>query len=248
MMLTVRYHGMTDQGRIRPNNEDAWRAEPALGLFVLSDGMGGMAAGEVASAMVVEGAAGLLKEPLSAPGMDAGGIEALLKNVLVRLSDEIREAGLRNSAQRGMGATAVLALIREERIHVAHVGDSRAWLVRGGKLFQLTRDHSYAQQLIDEGLLDPRETRGHPGRFQLTQCMGMIGVPRPGFHSMELSPGDRILLSSDGLSDMLDPGDIESLAAKAIDPADACRKLVRAANEAGGHDNITVVVLDMAGD
>lgn len=240
--LRAEFAAQTDTGRVRPNNEDAWAADPELGLYLVSDGMGGCAAGEVASAMVCERVPSFIKDRLL-PAMSEKETERVLEDALKEASREVREDGARKIEHAGLGATAVLVLFREDVLTAANVGDSRAYLFRGGKLFLLTKDHSGAQELIDAGKLDRRFVRGHPGRFQLTQCMGMTEEVSPGIHTMKLTAGDRILLSSDGLTDMIDEEDIERLLGKAVNPEDACRRLVRAANEAGGSDNITTLVL-----
>jgi len=241
----IRFEGVTDQGLVRPNNEDTWACDPDADFFLVSDGMGGMASGETASAMVAECVSQLLRKRLGkARGENA--VKDAVRRTLIEVSEKIKKEGMENPVNYGMGATAVIAVVKEGALTIGHVGDSRAYLLRGPRLELLTRDHSKAQELINEGKLDPAFVRGHPGRFQLTQCMGMGGVPEPGLLTVKLTERDRVLLATDGVSDMLEDSEIESLLAQAAGPGDACREIVRAAKEAGGKDNITAVVLEVS--
>ncbi len=245
-MSTIRYAGMTDVGRARTENEDRWFADPAQGLYLVADGMGGSAAGGVASQIVAEVLPKLLARRLEGNAAALGPQAAeRLSAALLELSERLRDESHDAPGLRGMGATVVLALVRGTRAVISHLGDSRAYLLRAGKLRRLTNDHTIAQLLLDRGELSAEEAAGHPGRSRLTRFVGMGADAAPETETIELSPGDRLLLCTDGLTGMV--GDRQILAAltEHPDPAEACRRLVAAANEAGGKDNIAVVVVQM---
>jgi protein phosphatase len=238
----IEHCGMTALGRVRPENEDAWIAVPEEGLYIVADGMGGRAAGEVAAAMVIQQLPELIKEKISADA-DVGSekIQGLLTEILELVSRQIYEAGLSRRSQQGMGSTVVLCLIRGKKIIVANVGDSRAYLLRGQTLERLTKDHSVFQQLVDQGLVPEQAQRGHPARFQLTQCMGQPDKVVPGIAVRELASGDLFLLCTDGLHDMLNDTHILKIISQSPVPLNTCSELLAAANRSGGLDNVTVV-------
>ncbi|MDD5216590.1 MAG: protein phosphatase 2C domain-containing protein [Candidatus Omnitrophica bacterium] len=241
----IQYAAVTDIGRARPNNEDFWRAVPEMGLYMVSDGMGGRASGEVAAEMVIELLPILFKHKLPADlPLNTPRMRAIVNDTLLHASLRIFEAGEKNPSHRGMGATVVFCLFRGREVLTAHVGDSRAYLFRAHRLTRLTKDHSVFQLLVDQGEAVEEEASGHPARFQLTQCMGHGMLIEPGLSVMEWIPQDRILLASDGLFDMIDDGTIEKTLQKYSEPSEACKELVAAANNAGGKDNITALVID----
>jgi serine/threonine protein phosphatase PrpC len=144
---------------------------------------------------------------------------------------------------QGMGSTAVIAVLRDSALHVANVGDSRAYLVRAGQAKLLSRDHSVAALLAERGEISPEEARKHPLRNQLRECLGGHRPPRPDYVCAPLWPGDRVVLCSDGLWDMVPDQQTAAMVAEGADPLEVARALVAAANASGGRDNITVIVL-----
>lgn len=168
--------------------------------------------------------------------------------VLVELSEQLRKESQATPGLKGIGSTVVLALVRNGQGIVAHLGDSRAYLLRSGRLEQLTTDHTIAQLLVDRGELTPDEAAAHPGRAQLTRFVGMATEAIPETQNIDLSSGDWLLLCSDGLSGMLSDRQIQSILNQQTLPADACRDLIAAANQAGGKDNVTAVIVAMGDD
>ncbi|PIX37510.1 MAG: hypothetical protein COZ57_33950, partial [Armatimonadetes bacterium CG_4_8_14_3_um_filter_66_20] len=234
--------GNTDVGKARERNEDAFLCDAAAGLFLVCDGMGGHAAGDRASGLAVEE----LAAHLSADRLDAtspADLAGLLAEALQRANDAILALAAADRALWGTGSTAVIAVFDGVRLHLSNIGDSRGYLIRGGRTRVQTRDHSVAAGLVEAGQLKPEALRDHPMRNQLTAALGTEGRVNPAYTSLALLPGDRIVLCSDGLWDMVEDADIVALVAAHDDPAAAVAALIEAANAAGGTDNITAVVL-----
>ncbi len=243
-MSTVNYAVLSDIGRLRTANEDRWFADPRQGLYLVADGIGGSAAGGLASQIVVEVLPRLLRSKLRDAKHSAG--PEIVKQVaaaLVELSERLRDESRRALGLKGMGSTVVLALVRDWQAVMAHMGDSRAYLLRAGRLEQLTRDHTIAQLLVDRGELMPDEMASHPAQSQLTRFVGMATEALPETKGLKLVAGDRLLLCSDGLTGMLSDQQIQDILSKQAGPEEACRQLIVAANEAGGKDNVTALVV-----
>jgi PPM family protein phosphatase len=229
-------------GRVREGNEDSYMVrEP---LFAVADGMGGHQGGEVASNLALASMESIAQEP--PPDGDSAP----------RLAEVVREAN-RVVLQRansdpslsGMGTTLTAVLAGSGgRVHLAHVGDSRAYLLRDGEMSQLTRDQTVVQRLVDEGRISPEEAEIHPQRSILTNALGVDRDIEVDEASYELGVGDRLLLCSDGLSGMVPEVDIQRILVENEDPQAACDALVEAANQAGGQDNITALILDAVED
>lgn len=220
----------SDIGLVREANEDSLLAEPPV--FAVADGMGGHRGGEVASALALE----------------------TLRQVRGPLADQVREANrvvfersLSDRALSGMGTTLTAAVAEETRVRLAHVGDSRAYLWRDGRLRRLTEDHTLVNQMVKEGKITEQEATVHPQRSILTRALGVDRDVRVDEDSVDVLDQDRILLCSDGLTAMVGDGQIASVLAQAADPQEAADLLARAANEAGGIDNITALVVDFRG-
>jgi serine/threonine protein phosphatase PrpC len=232
---------MTDMGRMRKNNEDRYLV--AGRLAAVADGMGGHRAGEVASAIAMEELAVLEHAgPWPTPA-EAG--EAL-RTVFLAANRRIRETAAKDSEFEGMGTTLVALLEDGDSVHLANVGDSRAYLLRNGELSQVTVDHTLVQELIDEGRLRPEEAERHPQRSIITRALGVESEVEVDLFTYQLLSGDRLLLCSDGLSGVVDEQRIRNVLLRVPEPQRAAEKLVAMANEGGGPDNITVVVLDTA--
>ncbi len=243
-MNRITHAGLTDRGRVRQRNEDRWLADADLGLFVVSDGMGGECAGELAAQIVIETLPLLLRQAL-ADISDLSDLQVIeqARGVLADLSHHVRHESQGQPGLDGMGATVVLTLIRDQTALIAHMGDSRAYLFRDGRLEQLTRDHSLVQLLLDCGEITPAEAVHHPSRGQLTRFIGMTGEPLPEARVLELHSGDRLLLCSDGLTGMLTDDEVRTILTENVSPTTACERLVAAANAAGGRDNLTAVIV-----
>lgn len=236
-MIVGRAAGVTDTGRRRRRNEDAFVCEPPL--FAIADGMGGAQAGELASRL----AAAAIEEAGAAVG-DAEGVAGAVRTANAR----IFERSLTDPAVAGMGTTATVALVDEHTgsLTLAHVGDSRAYRYRDGVLEQLTTDHSLVAELVRTGRLTEAEAAVHPHRSVITRALGTEAEVEVDTRTLELTPGDIVLLCSDGLSAMVRDDEIARLLGESdLDPYQAAETLVRAANAAGGEDNVTVVVFEV---
>jgi protein phosphatase len=243
-MSTIRHAGLSDIGRVRAANEDHWFADSRQGLYLVADGIGGSVAGGVASQIVAEVLPRLLRRKLRGSEDLADPETAkLVLATLVELSEQLRRESRNALGVKGIGSTVVLALVRDGQALVAHLGDSRAYLLHAGRLEQLTKDHTIAQLLVDRGEITPEEVASHPARGQLTRFVGMAAQCLPEARMITLAPNDRLLLSSDGLTGMLSDRQILAILEDELLPEEACQTLVAAANEAGGQDNITALIV-----
>ena len=234
---TLAWGSRSDVGLVRGHNEDSFLVQAPL--FAVCDGMGGHAAGEVASSIAVSTIAE--KAPAGADDVLLGvAVEAA--NTAVMLGAE------QGVGKPGMGCTASCCLIEEGRMAIAHVGDSRIYLLRHGSLVRVTHDHSYVEELVDSGQITADEARTHPSRSIITRALGSDPDMYADHFSLEVSNGDRVILCSDGLSSMIADSEIEALAVSSATPQQAADNLVAAALTAGGLDNVTVVVVDVVDD
>ena len=233
----ISWAARSDVGLVRGHNEDSFLLQAPL--FVVSDGMGGHAAGEVASSIAVE-----------TIGQQAPGTadDVLLGAAVESANASVMSAAEQGIGKPGMGCTATAVIIEKSRMAVAHVGDSRAYVLRQGTLVRVTHDHSYVEELVDSGQITADEARTHPSRSVITRALGSDPDMYADHFSLEVGDGDRIILCSDGLSGMIGDGQIESLAVSSATPQQAADNLVAAALTAGGADNVTVVVIDVLDD
>ena len=236
-MRIGRAAGVTDTGRRRLRNEDAFICEPPL--FAVADGMGGARAGEIAARL----AAAALEEA----GSKARG-EKGLADLIVEANRRIWERAVADPATAGMGTTVTAALVdaAQGTVAIGHVGDSRAYLLRDGALEQLTTDHSLVAELVQSGVLTPEEAERHPQRSAITRALGTEPTVDVEVFTVAGEPGDLFLVCSDGLPVMLSDADVvAALEAAGRDPTAAAEALVAAANTRGGEDNITVVLFEL---
>ena len=246
MKVTVR--AATDTGRVRAHNEDYYAAlggeesPPGVdALLVVADGMGGHAAGEVASQMTVAGILRLLaSQGEGSPALEGNAFGAMLGKVLEEVNREVWQAG-QDPDKRGMGTTCTLAAVRGNQLFLAHIGDSRAYLLRDGELHQVTTDHSWVEDAVAQGIITREEARVHPDRNIITRAIGLDTQPKIDTSAMALAGGDLLLLCSDGLNSMITDEDIQRTLVDQ-NPEEVCQALIDAANNQGGHDNTTVVL------
>lgn len=227
----------SDVGCVRPHNEDSYLVQSPL--FCVCDGMGGHAAGEVASSIAVETIAKTAPQSADAARL-AAAVEAANAAVI--------EAALNGLGKPGMGCTATCAYIENDTLAIAHVGDSRAYLLHEGTLILVTRDHSYVEELVDAGEITADEARVHPNRSVITRALGSDPAMYADHFTLHIEEGDRLILCSDGLSSMIPDSDIENIATQSSSAQICVDNLVDAALAAGGHDNVTVVVVDLVDD
>jgi serine/threonine protein phosphatase PrpC len=229
----------TDTGRKRRRNEDAYVVEPPL--FAIADGMGGAQAGELASSL----AAGAVREDEAA----AGSGERRVAELIQEANRRVYERSSQDAAASGMGTTMTVAFVGDANVAFGHVGDSRAYLIRDGKLEQLTEDHSLVAELVRSGKLSPEEAETHPQRSVITRALGTDPDVDVDTFSIETAPGDLFMLCSDGLTSMVEDDVILQTIEKNRDNLQtAAKALIRAANKGGGEDNITVVFFEIGED
>jgi len=244
-LLPLRYAGLTHIGKVRDENEDTFLVEPELGLFLVSDGMGGHRGGELASKIVIEDLPVMIELKLDKLKVGSpAAIRSLFKKAIVEQSKQLRLEGTSEAGYKDMGATLVVALLRNNRAYIANLGDSRIYRFRKRRLVQLTKDHSVVSELLDKGKIKPEEAQNHEAQGEITHYVGMEDRVRPYIRSFHLKKDDRLLLCTDGLTDAIDNKAIAAILAKENDCTAACQALIDAANAAGGPDNITVVIAD----
>lgn len=267
--LAVRSYGLSHPGRVRENNEDVFvvgelartlivrhtnvpqpdetHSRNRGHVFLVADGVGGHAAGEVASrlsaATVEEFLVNTFRRVAAAPSGDGQMALAELQAALGRADARLIAESGRHPEWQGMGTTLTLAVVNGRRLFVAHAGDSRCYLASDGRLRQLTTDHTFAAEMARNGLITPGERDHHPWRHIVTNLLGGTepGV-RAEVHLLDLHPGDALLLCTDGLTEMVSDEAIAAVLAAEADPQAACRRLIDEANGNGGRDNVTVVV------
>lgn len=245
-------HG-SDVGRVRPFNEDfhrVWRFPLEGGdltLLAVADGMGGAAAGEVASKLATE----VLDESFSRYVEEARshrpvvGIPTVIDKAMRLANRRVYAAAIKQPNRRGMGSTLTCVAIVKHRAYLGHVGDSRAFLVRGSKIYQLTKDHSWVEEQLEKGLLNEEEAESHEWRNLITRVLGTRPQVAPDVVEMTVEPGDVMVLSTDGMHGLVKPEEILAEVTANPDRQLNVEMLIALANERGGHDNITVVIFEV---
>ncbi len=238
-------YALSDVGRKRQHNEDSYLVAPSLSLFAVADGMGGHRAGEKASRMAVE----KLRDSLVPPRRQAGKDEVLshLQKAMFITGAAIFDAAQSDPDLAGMGTTLTSVLVHAQRAYVAHVGDSRCYLYRDGKISQITMDHSWVAEQVKAGLLTEQEARESRFRHIITRSVGFEREVQVDGTICPVQSGDCLILCSDGLSNYLEEDDFAEVMSRQL-YSDAPRVLIDLANARGGDDNITVVIIHMAND
>jgi serine/threonine protein phosphatase PrpC len=226
--------GLTDPGLTRSQNEDSLLIEPPL--YAVADGMGGHRAGEIASRVALQ--------ELLATAPRSVDAKALARSVRAA-NRAVIESAAKSRTRTGMGTTLTAAMVDGTYVAIAHVGDSRAYLLHEGHLARVTDDHSLVADLVRQGSISEEEARFHPQRSVITRALGSDPDMVPDVYEIDAVPGDRLLLTSDGLTGMIPDDYIADLLSQDRDPEHAAAQLVEAANRAGGYDNITVIVIDL---
>jgi len=246
-MVRLLYSARTDVGMIRSGNEDnfAVNAGGDRGLFIVADGMGGHAAGEVASEMAVQ----IIELELSSIKdlEDRASAERVME-ALRKANRNIHDRTITEVDKQGMGTTASVLLVANNRYLIGQVGDSRVYLLRDGALKQLTKDHSYVQEQVDAGFLTPEQARYHPYSNVITRCVGASPDVQPDVYQGEVRVGDLFLVASDGLTGMVDDRRLQILLMSRAEPERKVHALISEANGRGGLDNITAIVVQIAPD
>jgi protein phosphatase len=237
--MILRAAASTDVGMRRHANEDRYAMAPDLGLYLVADGMGGHQAGQVASEMAAEAA---IRAVRALQGATVSPAEKL-RHAVACSNREIYAAAVRDDELTGMGTTLVAILAAEERMALAHVGDSRAYLLRAGRIRRLTDDHSVVGELLRRQQITEADAREHPHRHVLTRALGVRENAVPDLAELTPQAGDRVLMCSDGLTAHLQDDEILAQMMDQDDPQLACEALVHTANQRGGVDNITVLIV-----
>ncbi len=232
--------GRTDVGIIRSGNEDSYIMVPDRGIFVVADGMGGHAAGEVASEMAVRFVA---RDLGSLKGLGDDQVAERMRVSIRAANSAIFQRTLTEHDKRGMGTTVTALVLYDTRFLIGQVGDSRCYLLREGKLTQLTKDHSYVQEQVDAGYLTPEQARTHPYSNVITRCVGANSDVMPDVYAGGVRPNDLFLLASDGLTGMLEDHQLAEVLHADRMPQEQVDDLVREANRHGGLDNITAIIV-----
>ncbi|HEU5225379.1 MAG TPA: Stp1/IreP family PP2C-type Ser/Thr phosphatase [Actinomycetota bacterium] len=233
--MNVSVGAATDIGQVREGNEDSYLVvEP---LYAVADGMGGHRGGEVASSLALETVQGMFERR-----------EGSLAEQVAEANRAVFDRSQNDRKVSGMGTTLTAAQVDGNRVHLVHVGDSRAYLLRGGELTQVTEDHTLVHRMVMEGEISEEEAETHPHRSILTRALGVDQNIQVDEGDLEVAPGDRLLLCTDGLTGMVPEGQIREILLESLDPQEAVDELVKVANRAGGIDNITALILDFADD
>jgi serine/threonine protein phosphatase PrpC len=247
--MDFEFYSQTDTGRVRTNNEDSVALEESCAIAVLADGMGGYAAGEVASGMACDFIKAELGRWLSEASVSAsdGDVKRAMDICVDNANRAIFGAANSNPTYAGMGTTLVLAVFRSGRLLMGHIGDSRGYRWRDGVLQQITKDHSLLQEQIDAGILTPEQAQYAANKNLVTRALGVEDLVLMETHLHDIQSGDIYLMCSDGLSDMLRDTQIANVMAAHTSLPEMGAALVAAANDAGGRDNIAVVLVRAQG-
>jgi PPM family protein phosphatase len=241
----LRFVGQTDTGKVREHNEDTIASDADIGLLVLADGMGGYNAGEVASGIAVKTIVNLVRESVEATGMSRSSI--ILRDAIHRANKIIYQTARAQPQCEGMGTTVVSALMFDNKIAVAHVGDSRMYRLRNDKFDQVTLDHSLLQELVDRGFYSPEEAQRAANKNYVTRALGVEPTVEVEIQEVPTQKGDFYVLCSDGLSDMVEDDDIHlTISTFGANLDTVAKQLIQLANDNGGRDNVSVVMAHVA--
>lgn len=251
----IRVVELSDTGRVREHNEDATATDMDIGLAVLADGMGGYNAGEVAAELAIRTITkmvreGTEREPRSQTDQESGLMRQtiVLRNAVARANKIIWQTAQSQPQCQGMGTTLVAALFHDDRVSLAHVGDSRIYRLRGDSFEQLTLDHSLLQELVDRGFYSKEEAQRSSNKNYVTRALGVESSVEVEVHEEHVVPGDIYLLCSDGLSDMIEDEDIHlTISTFNANLQTVAEQLVQLANDNGGRDNVTVTLAEVLG-
>ena len=236
--------GKTDKGLVRANNQDTFRIdvrENGLGFIVLCDGMGGARAGNIASDRAADRFLEHIKTA-DAAQTDTDSPANIVEEAVAAANTEVFQLSQSSPAYNGMGTTLVGGICVDDRVILANVGDSRAYLIDGSKIAQMTADHSLVEEMVRSGRLTPEEAKVYPGRNLITRAIGVDSAVEADLYEITIHDGQTLLLCSDGLSGLVYDAEIAAIVAEAASQEDACSRLIERAYEAGGNDNITVVL------
>lgn len=236
----MQYCGLSNKGKVRGNNEDFFYVpeKDGIQIFVVADGMGGENAGEIASALAVSGIVVYIEENFNEKDR-----ALLLRKALLDANKTVLDTARSDKQYDSMGTTAVCALTENDKVYIANVGDSRCYLFSKSGLEQISVDHSYVQEMVDKGVLTREEAKKHPNKNLITRAIGVDRFINVDIFVHSWGKGDRLLLASDGLTGMVDDEKLTEIISNAKNAKDGVEALIKAANDAGGKDNITSVLI-----
>jgi PPM family protein phosphatase len=235
------FTGLTDPGLLRTVNQDDYYIDPQGRFFIVADGMGGHAGGQEASQLATEA----IQTYLEKHWQSAVAPEELLEQALLEANQAILQDQQSHPERSDMGTTAVVVMFRQDQPWLAHVGDSRLYRFRNSHLQQITEDHTWVARAMKAGDLTPEQARMHPWRHVLSQCLGRKDLPKVEVQPIDIQPGDRLLLCTDGLTEELSDDLIQSSLQASLKGEETAAHLIEAAKEKGGRDNITVVIVEV---
>jgi PPM family protein phosphatase len=242
--MSIRWEaeGRSDVGRVRRGNEDSYLTDSARGIFLVADGMGGHAAGEVASSLAARAVAATLAHVMKEEPSADQDLPAALRAAFQASWNEIVQCCRDDPRKEGMGTTLTACLLRPDGASwIGHIGDSRAYRLRGGHLEQLTRDHTWVQREVDAGRLEANAAESHPFSHILTRVLSADLPPEPDILAVDIRPGDLLLLSSDGMHGLVPDPEMQQILSLDSPLPERLDSLIQRANQHGGRDNITVV-------
>ena len=233
------FYSITDTGKVRENNEDSFFnvSNEQFNIFIVCDGMGGHNAGEVASSIAVDEISKYIID-----NFDSNNINQLIKESVNLAHEKIYSRSKVVKENEGMGTTLVICVVSEGKLYYANSGDSRIYIFRENYLHQISKDHSYVQDLVDIGALTKEQAQYHPSRNQITSCLGTEIPYKLHINSLELMENDLILLTTDGLTDLIEDNDIQEVLENNYNLRESCEILQYMANATGGRDNITITL------
>lgn len=233
------FYSITDTGKVRENNEDSFFnvSNEQFNIFIICDGMGGHNAGEVASSMAVSEVSKYIID-----NFDSDKIKELIKDSIKLAHEKIYNRSQVVKENEGMGTTLVICVVSEGKLYYANAGDSRIYIFRENYLHQISKDHSYVQDLVDNGAISKEQAQYHPNRNQITSCLGTEIPYKLHINSLELNKDDCILLATDGLTDLIEDSDIQEVLENNYNLRETCEILQYMANATGGRDNITITL------
>lgn len=235
----------THIGKIRENNEDSFFVdENNHSLFIVADGMGGHNAGEIASKMAIDIVSKFIKDNwTSIDFANEFNVHSLLRNAIEKANKKIYEQSLLNKELDGMGTTLTIAFINETRLYIAHIGDSRAYILRDNELFQITQDHTLVSELLKNGSITENEAKNHPKRNIITKALGTSPYVEPDLSNYVINDNDIVILCTDGLTNAIENDEIKNSFNTFLTLQETCDYLINLANEKGGYDNITIMAI-----
>lgn len=242
----MKYAAISDRGMLREKNEDFWdivlAADGNPQAFIVADGMGGHEAGDVASRMAVQSISKEVSLHLQNPD-NTSSIQEFLEKTVLKANEEIYQYALRNLNGVGTGTTLTAGLLHNGKLTIAHIGDSRFYLLRNGEIEKLTRDHSFVGELVERGILDAEEASKHPLRNQITRALGYEKQIQIDFYEITVQSGDIWLFCTDGLTLKVTPDELLSMLSDGSDLDDTLKNMIALANQRGGEDNITAIAV-----